>query len=207
MLYILVATIGLGMDVAAVFSNPGLFAVGFRYPTTEAFLQALPRAARRVARAAAAEGKESEVPEDEFGIGDDDEDLVLLFVDEVEWLLHAPYVAAINFTDIYRDGMQSGPNIEETRKMAEAVRIPVVASGGVSSIDDIRRLLPLETVGVVGVITGRALYSGSLDLQEAIAEIDEEWDEKAQAIEPLQISLEKNDITVDEVGLLWLPIG
>jgi phosphoribosylformimino-5-aminoimidazole carboxamide ribotide isomerase len=78
-------------------------------------------------------------------------------------------VAAVNFTDIYRDGMQSGPNIEETRKMAEAVRIPVVASGGVSSIDDIRRLLPLETVGVVGVITGRALYSGSLDLQEAIA--------------------------------------
>lgn len=78
-------------------------------------------------------------------------------------------VAAINFTDIYRDGMQSGPNIEETRKMAEAVQIPVVASGGVSTIDDIRRLLPLESVGVVGVITGRALYSGSLELQEAIA--------------------------------------
>lgn len=78
-------------------------------------------------------------------------------------------VAAINFTDIRRDGMQTGPNIEETRRMAEAVRIPVVASGGVSSIDDIRRLLPLESVGVVGVITGRALYSGSLDLQEAIA--------------------------------------
>lgn len=78
-------------------------------------------------------------------------------------------VAAINFTDIHRDGMQTGPNIDETRRMAEAVRIPVVASGGVSSIDDIRRLLPLEAVGVVGVITGRALYSGSLDLQEAIA--------------------------------------
>lgn len=78
-------------------------------------------------------------------------------------------VAAINFTDIFRDGMQTGPNIDETRRMAEAVRIPVVASGGVSSIDDIRRLLPLEAVGVVGVITGRALYSGSLDLPEAIA--------------------------------------
>ncbi len=77
-------------------------------------------------------------------------------------------VAAVNFTDIHRDGMQTGPNIEETRRMAEAVGIPVVASGGVSTLDDIRRLLPLEAVGVTGVITGRALYSGSLDLAEAI---------------------------------------
>jgi phosphoribosylformimino-5-aminoimidazole carboxamide ribotide isomerase len=52
--------------------------------------------------------------------------------------------------------------------LAEAVAIPVVASGGVSTIDDIRNLLPLETVGVQGVITGKALYSGSLDLKEAI---------------------------------------
>jgi phosphoribosylformimino-5-aminoimidazole carboxamide ribotide isomerase len=77
-------------------------------------------------------------------------------------------IAAINFTDIYRDGMKTGPNIDETRRLAEAVSTPVVASGGVSSIKDIQNLLPLENVGVVGVITGKALYSGSLNLKEAI---------------------------------------
>jgi phosphoribosylformimino-5-aminoimidazole carboxamide ribotide isomerase len=77
-------------------------------------------------------------------------------------------VAAINFTDIHRDGMQTGPNIEETRRLAEAVDIPVVASGGVSTIEDIIRLLPLVSIGVVGVITGRALYSGTLNLKAAI---------------------------------------
>jgi phosphoribosylformimino-5-aminoimidazole carboxamide ribotide isomerase len=78
-------------------------------------------------------------------------------------------VAAINFTDIHRDGMQTGPNLEETRRLAEAVNIPVVASGGVSGIRDILNLLPLEAVGVVGVITGKALYSGSLDFKEALS--------------------------------------
>ncbi len=78
-------------------------------------------------------------------------------------------VAAINFTDIARDGMQTGPNLEQTRKLAEAVSIPVVASGGVASISDIENLLPLEAVGVVGVITGRALYSGQLDFKQACA--------------------------------------
>jgi phosphoribosylformimino-5-aminoimidazole carboxamide ribotide isomerase len=77
-------------------------------------------------------------------------------------------VAAINFTDIHRDGMQTGPNVEETGKLAQAVSIPVVASGGVSTLDDIRKLLPLETQGVVGVITGRALYSGTLELKAAL---------------------------------------
>ena len=77
--------------------------------------------------------------------------------------------AAINFTDIHRDGMQTGPNIAETRKLAQAVSIPVVASGGVSSLEDIRRLLPLAAVGVVGVITGKALYTGALRLADAIA--------------------------------------
>jgi phosphoribosylformimino-5-aminoimidazole carboxamide ribotide isomerase len=79
-------------------------------------------------------------------------------------------VAAINFTDIHRDGMQTGPNIEETRRMAESVSIPVVASGGVSTIQDIRNLLPLSSVGVVGIITGKALYSKTLDLREALRE-------------------------------------
>ncbi len=77
-------------------------------------------------------------------------------------------VAAINFTDIQRDGMQSGPNIEETVRLARAVSIPVFASGGVSSIDDIKNLLPYEKAGIAGVITGRALYEGSLDLKAAI---------------------------------------
>ena len=77
-------------------------------------------------------------------------------------------VAAINFTDIHRDGMETGPNIEATRHIAEAVSIPVVASGGVSTIEDIKKLMPLEAVGVVGVIIGRALYSGSLSLKAAI---------------------------------------
>jgi phosphoribosylformimino-5-aminoimidazole carboxamide ribotide isomerase len=77
-------------------------------------------------------------------------------------------VAAINFTDIHRDGMQTGPNIDETRRLAKAVSIPVVASGGVSTIEDIKKILPLKEAGVVGVITGKALYSGSLNLKDAI---------------------------------------
>lgn len=77
-------------------------------------------------------------------------------------------VAAINFTDIHRDGMQTGPNIEETASLAEAVSIPIVASGGVSTIEDIKNLLKIEEKGVTGVITGRALYEGTLDLKEAI---------------------------------------
>lgn len=77
-------------------------------------------------------------------------------------------VAAINFTDIHRDGMQTGPNLEATRCLAEAISIPVVASGGISSIQDVKNLLPLEEVGVVGVIIGKALYSGDLDLRQAL---------------------------------------
>ena len=77
-------------------------------------------------------------------------------------------VAAINFTDIQRDGMQTGPNLEATRRLAEAVSIPVVASGGVSSIQDVKNLLPLQDAGVVGVIIGKALYTGALDLKAAL---------------------------------------
>ncbi len=77
-------------------------------------------------------------------------------------------VAAINFTDIHRDGMQTGPNLDATRRLAEAVSIPVVASGGVSSIEDVKNILPLERSGVTGVIIGKALYTGKLDLKEAL---------------------------------------
>ena len=78
-------------------------------------------------------------------------------------------LAAIVYTDISRDGMETGPNVEATRQLALAVKTPVIASGGVGNLDHIRALLPLEQDGVVGVIVGRALYSGSVVLSEAIA--------------------------------------
>ena len=78
-------------------------------------------------------------------------------------------ILAINFTDIHRDGMQTGVNLEETKKLAQAIRTPVIASGGVSTIDDVANLLPLQDSGVIGVIVGKALYAGSLDLKEALA--------------------------------------
>jgi phosphoribosylformimino-5-aminoimidazole carboxamide ribotide isomerase len=76
--------------------------------------------------------------------------------------------AALIYTDISRDGVKRGVNLEATRALAEAVDLPVIASGGVSSLEDIRALLPLEPLGVVGVIVGRALYDGNLDLAEAV---------------------------------------
>jgi phosphoribosylformimino-5-aminoimidazole carboxamide ribotide isomerase len=77
-------------------------------------------------------------------------------------------VIAIIYTDIRRDGMLSGPNLEATKALAEALHIPVIASGGVSSMKDIRDVLTIRYSGVSGVITGRAIYNGSLDLREAI---------------------------------------
>jgi phosphoribosylformimino-5-aminoimidazole carboxamide ribotide isomerase len=76
--------------------------------------------------------------------------------------------AALIYTDIARDGVKRGVNIEATRALAQAVSVPVIASGGVSSLDDIRALLPLEPLGVIGVIIGRALYDGNFGLSEAI---------------------------------------
>jgi len=74
----------------------------------------------------------------------------------------------IIYTDISRDGTHEGVNIEGTLKLARSVTIPVVASGGVATLEDIRQLLPLEKEGVEGVIVGRALYSGAFGLTEAI---------------------------------------
>ena len=73
----------------------------------------------------------------------------------------------IVYTDISRDGTREGVNIDETLKLACAVKIPIIASGGVATLDDIRRLLPLKKYGVEGVIVGRALYSGAFTLKQA----------------------------------------
>ncbi len=78
-------------------------------------------------------------------------------------------VEAIIYTDIARDGMMTGPNIEATRSLAEAIGIPVIASGGISSLRDIENLLAIEAAGIQGAITGKAIYSGALDLREAVA--------------------------------------
>ena len=77
-------------------------------------------------------------------------------------------VSAIIYTDISRDGMLQGPNIEATRTLAESVAIPVIASGGVSSLKDIKNLMGIEASGVSGVITGKAVYTGAIRLSEAI---------------------------------------
>jgi phosphoribosylformimino-5-aminoimidazole carboxamide ribotide isomerase len=78
-------------------------------------------------------------------------------------------VAAIIYTDISRDGMLQGPNLEATKALAEAVSIPIIASGGVSSLKDIENLMAIESAGVTGVITGKAVYTGAIRLSEAIA--------------------------------------
>ncbi|WP_019569354.1 1-(5-phosphoribosyl)-5-[(5-phosphoribosylamino)methylideneamino]imidazole-4-carboxamide isomerase [Thioalkalivibrio sp. ALE11] len=76
-------------------------------------------------------------------------------------------VAAIIYTDIARDGMMEGPNVEATAKLAENVRVPVIASGGVSSLDDIRSLARGADAGIDGVIVGRALYEDAFTLEQA----------------------------------------
>ena len=78
-------------------------------------------------------------------------------------------VSLIIFTDIARDGAMSGVNLETTAALASALSIPVVASGGVASMEDLEAVKGLESVNVVGVIVGRALYEGGLDAQAAIA--------------------------------------
>ena len=64
--------------------------------------------------------------------------------------------------------MMQGPNIEATRQLAESINIPVIASGGLSSLKDIENLLAIESSGVSGVITGKAIYTGAINLAEAI---------------------------------------
>ncbi len=77
-------------------------------------------------------------------------------------------VGEIVYTDIIRDGTSLGVNIEATRLLARAIQIPVIASGGVASLEDIERLRPCKADGIHGLIIGRALYTGAVDLAEAI---------------------------------------
>lgn len=82
-------------------------------------------------------------------------------------------VEAIVFTDIGRDGMMTGLNVEATVAFARELTIPVIASGGVTNLDDIRALCEVEPEGISGAITGRAIYEGSLDFSEAQKLADE----------------------------------
>ena len=82
-------------------------------------------------------------------------------------------VSAIIFTDIGRDGMMNRINIDTSVELARAVTIPVIASGGVKDLEDIKALCSVAAEGIAGAITGRAIYEGSLDLKEALALVEE----------------------------------
>ena len=92
-------------------------------------------------------------------------------LDAVEWARRVADLGAgeILLTSMDRDGTKSGFDLELTRAVADAVPVPVIASGGVATLDDIRYLLPLESEGVEGVIIGRAGYSGAFSFREACA--------------------------------------
>ena len=81
-------------------------------------------------------------------------------------------VAAIVYTDIAKDGMMQGCNVEATAALAAASRIPVIASGGIHNLGDIEKLLLARSPGIIGAITGRAIYEGTLDVAEAQAFCD-----------------------------------
>ncbi|MGK0440023.1 MAG: phosphoribosylformimino-5-aminoimidazole carboxamide ribotide isomerase [Paracoccaceae bacterium] len=81
-------------------------------------------------------------------------------------------VQAIIYTDIARDGMMQGVNLEATKHLAESVNIPIIASGGVTDINDLIELQKIESSGISGVITGRAIYEGTLDFAAGQAYLD-----------------------------------
>jgi phosphoribosylformimino-5-aminoimidazole carboxamide ribotide isomerase len=77
-------------------------------------------------------------------------------------------VEAVIYTDIGRDGMMTGVNIEATVRLAQALAVPVIASGGLNSLEDVQRLLAVESEGITGCIAGRAIYEGKLDFAAAV---------------------------------------
>ena len=83
-------------------------------------------------------------------------------------------VEAIIYTDISRDGMMKGVNVEATVAMAQAVNIPIIASGGITNMDDVKALSAVADEGIMGAITGRAIYEGTIDLKQAQAWLDEQ---------------------------------
>jgi phosphoribosylformimino-5-aminoimidazole carboxamide ribotide isomerase len=83
-------------------------------------------------------------------------------------------VEAIVYTDISRDGMMRGVNVEATVKMAQAINIPVIASGGITSMQDLKDLSKVADEGIMGAITGRAIYEGTIDLKEAQEWLDQQ---------------------------------
>lgn len=86
-------------------------------------------------------------------------------------------VTAIIYTDIARDGMMQGVNIESTVALADAISIPVIASGGITNLDDIKQLCEVSPHGICGAITGRAIYEGTLDFSQAQAWI-KQWQQE-----------------------------
>lgn len=82
-------------------------------------------------------------------------------------------VSAIVYTDISRDGMMEGVNVDATAALADAISIPVIASGGITNVDDIDRLLESASRGIVAAITGRAIYEGTLDFAEGQRRADQ----------------------------------
>jgi phosphoribosylformimino-5-aminoimidazole carboxamide ribotide isomerase len=82
-------------------------------------------------------------------------------------------VEAVIYTDIGRDGMLTGVNVEATQKLAQALTIPVIASGGITNLDDVRALSRVQSDGIMGAITGRAIYEGTLNFTEAQKLADE----------------------------------
>ena len=74
---------------------------------------------------------------------------------------------SVIYTDIGRDGMMNGVNIDATVKLAQALTVPVIASGGLTDLEDVRKLCEVEAEGIEGAITGRAIYEGSIDFAAA----------------------------------------
>lgn len=99
-------------------------------------------------------------------------DVTDISVKSLAMLFEADGIEAIVYTDISKDGMMGGISLQSTKDLADAVQVPIIASGGVTDIRDIKALLETGrrvTGGIAGVITGRAIYEGTLDLSEAIA--------------------------------------